>query len=599
MSQIVNRRDLDFVLFECLEMERLFQTDRYSAFDRAGIEAVLDTAQAIAEERFLPFASTLDANEPKFVDGKVEIMPEVGQALAAFAEAGFFAAGMDEAQGGLQLPYVATSAINGLFTAANLGVASYAFLTTANANVIAAFGTDDQKARFLPPMLEGRWFGTMCLSEPQAGSSLSDIRTLAEPREDGTWRLTGSKMWISGGDQEISETIVHLVLARTPGAPPGVKGLSLFLVPKHRIGPDGAVGERNNVELAGLNHKMGHRGTTNCLLNFGEKGECVGELVGGLNKGLAHMFHMMNEARIGVGHGAVMSGLAGYLYSLDYARTRPQGRHPQDKDPTSPQVPIIEHADVRRMLMAQKAAVEGGLMLSAYCAILVDRQKTAVDPEDAAQLGLLLDLLTPIVKSWPSEYCLEANKLAIQVLGGYGYTRDYPVERFYRDNRLNHIHEGTWAIHGLDILGRKVRMQDGAALNLLVGRLNEIIAEAEAAGDFDEETAGLSGAIEALLQTTRIVVDCPDLNRGLANATLYLNAFGHVVVAGLWLWQAVRARKGLETGVSGDRAFYEGKAAACRYAFRYMLPDALTGFSVVRSLDDTCLSLTAEQFVGT
>lgn len=598
MSGIVNRRDLNFILFECLEMERLFETERYAAFDRAGIEAVLDTAQAIAEEQYLPFAAALDAQEPRFIEGRVEIMPEVGRALTAYAEAGFFAAGMDEAQGGLQLPYVATMAVNGLFTAANLGVANYAFLTAANANVIAAFGTDAQKARFLPPMLEGRWFGTMCLSEPQAGSSLSDIRTLAEPNADGSWRLTGSKMWISGGDHEISETIVHLVLARTPNAPPGVKGLSLFLVPKHRIGPDGTVGERNNVELAGLNHKMGHRGTTNCLLNFGEKGDCVGELVGGLNQGLAQMFHMMNEARIGVGHGAVMSGLAGYLYALDYARTRPQGRHPQDKDPTSPQVPIIEHADVRRMLMAQKAAVEGGLMLVAWCAVLVDRQRTARDPTEAARLGLLLDLLTPIAKSWPSEFGLEANKLAIQVLGGYGYTRDYPVERFYRDNRLNHIHEGTWAIHGLDILGRKVRMQDGAALALLVAHLNEIIADAESDAALAPEAKALDEAIQALLDVTRTVTGCPDLNLGLANATLYLDGFGHVVVAGLWLWQAVRARRGLESGVPADRDFYEGKIAACRYMFRYMLPDALARFSVVRSLDDTCLNLTAEHFIG-
>ncbi len=402
MSSIVNRRDLDFLLFECFGVDRLFSTERYAGLDRDTVTGVLDTAQAIAEEKYLPFAAALDANEPRFVDGKVEIMPEVGEALRAYAEAGLFAAGMDAAHEGLQLPFVVTMAMNGMFSAANLGVANYSFLTIANANLIAAFGSEEQKRRFLPPLLEGRWLGTMCLSEPQAGSSLSDITTRAEPRGDGSWRLTGSKMWISGGDHEITENIVHLVLARTPDAPPGVKGISLFLVPKHRVEADGSLGGRNGIELAGLNHKMGHRGTTNCLLNFGESGETVGFLVGEQHKGLAYMFHMMNEARIGVGHGATMSGLAGFLYSLEYARERRQGRRPQDKDPSSPQVPIIEHADVKRMLMAQKAAVEGALALCSFCALLVDQQKASADPAERAQLALLLDLLTPVAKSWPS-----------------------------------------------------------------------------------------------------------------------------------------------------------------------------------------------------
>jgi butyryl-CoA dehydrogenase len=597
MSQIVNRRDLDFLLYECLELETLLEHDRYDGLDRPGVSAIFDTAQSVAEALYLPCAAKLDAEEPKFFAGRAEVISEVGVALRAYAEAGFFAATLDADVGGLQLPCTAATAMSGMFTAANVGIANYSFLTAANANVIAVFGSSKQKATYLPPMLEGRWFGTMCLSEPQAGSSLSDIRTIAHPRDDGLWRLTGSKMWISGGDHELTETIVHLVLARTPDAPPGVRGLSLFLVPKHRIERDGTIGERNHVELAGLNHKMGHRGTTNCLLTFGENGDCIGELVGERHNGLAQMFHMMNEARIGVGHGAVMAGLAGYLYSLDYARTRLQGRHPQDKDPAAPQIPIIEHADVRRMLMAQKAAVEGGLMLVLWCATLVDRQKVAVDPAEVERLELLLDLLTPVAKSWPSEYCLEANKLAIQVLGGYGYTRDYPVERFYRDNRLNHIHEGTWAIHGLDLLGRKVRMGEGAAIDHLIDHLNHILIEADESGQLRSEGDALRGAIEALRETTRAVLACPDRTRGLANATLYLDAFGHVVVAGLWLRQASRAIRGLQQN-DPDRAFYEGKVAACRYVFRYMLPDALVRFGVVGSLDETCLDLAPEHFVG-
>ena len=596
MSRVVNRRDLDFLLFECLGVERLFSTARYGGLDRATVEGVFDTAQTIAEEKYRPFAAALDANEPKFVNGRVEIMPEVGEALRAYAEAGFFAAGVDEALGGLQLPFVVTMAVNGMFTAANLGVANYAFLTIANANLIAAFGTDEQKRLFLPPMLEGRWFGTMCLSEPQAGSSLSDITTRAEPRGDGTWRLSGSKMWISGGDHEIAENIVHLVLARTPDAPAGVKGISLFLVPRYRVEADGSLGLRNGIELAGLNHKMGQRGTTNCLLNFGESGETIGFLVGERHKGLAYMFHMMNEARIGVGHASVMSALAGFLYSLDYARERRQGRTPQDKDPTSPQVPIIEHADVKRMLMAQKAAVEGGLALCTFCALLVDQQKASHDPAEQAQLGLLLDLLTPVAKSWPSEHCLEANKWAIQVLGGYGYTRDYPVERFYRDNRLNHIHEGAYGIQGLDLLGRKVRMNDGAALKLLLARIADTVGKAEAAGGLAAEAAALTAAADALADTTAAVLACPDLNTALADATLYLEAFGQVVVAWLWLEQALAATRAI--AAASDRAFYEGKLAACRYVFRYELPKAHVQFARVRAIDGTCLKLEPEHFIG-
>ncbi len=595
MSQIVNRRDLDFLLFEMFSLEALFASERFAGFDREAVAAVFDTAQAMAEQEYLPFAAKLDANEPRFVDGRAEVIPEVGQALAAYAEAGMFAASFDAADGGMQLPWTVAMTANGMFSAANLGVANYSFLTIAAANLLAAFAAPEQRALFLPPMLEGRWFGTMCLSEPQAGSSLSDIRTRAEPRGDGSHRIVGTKMWISGGDHEISENIVHMVLAKIPGGPAGVKGISLFVVPKRLPDEAGNVGVSNNIALAGLNHKMGHRGTTNCLLNFGESGETIGWLVGAENTGLAAMFHMMNEARVGVGHGAVMSALAGYLYSLDYARTRLQGRAPQNKDPASPQVPIIEHADVRRMLMAQKVAVEGALALVTWCALLIDRQRVSADPAERQRLALLLDILTPIAKSWPSEHCLEANKWAIQVLGGYGYTRDYPVERFYRDNRLNHIHEGTYAIHGIDLLGRKVAMQSGAALDALVAEIEQTIVDARAA--LPDEAAALGQAVSALRHSTQAALACPDRTVALANATHYLDAAGTIVIARMWLWQAWVAGKALDDSPA-DRAFYEGKLAACRYFFRYQLPHALTQLELVAALDTTCLHLTPEQFIG-
>lgn len=598
MSMIVNRRDLDFQLYEVLGLSKLLETDRYNDYDREAVDAILDLSQSLAEEKFQPFAAKLDANEPKYVDGQVESIPEVAQALAAYREAGFFATCYDADIGGMQLPWLVHQALNGILTCANGPVVSYPFLTQGAANMLAACGSQELKDRFLPNMVEGNWYGTMCLSEPHAGSSLSDIRTKATPADDGTFKISGTKMWISGGEQDLSENIVHMVLAKVPGGPVGVKGISLFLVPKVRLKDDGSLGDHNNIALAGLNHKMGNRGTTNCLLNFGETGDTIGFLVGDENKGLMNMFHMMNEARIGVGMGAMIAGLGGYLYSLDYARNRPQGRLLTNKDPNTPQVMISEHPDVKRMLMTQKAFVEGAQTLIMHCAELIDMQKVSEDVQETKRIALLLEILTPICKSWPSEFCLEANKLAIQVLGGYGYTREYPVERYYRDNRLNHIHEGTWAIHGIDMLGRKVSMAEGAALEILRA---EMLATIDSANEYSELSAHcqkLKDAFALIDQTIAAVAKEKDPSLALANATIFLDAMGHVVIAWMWLKQAVAAHKGQAQDNSNDAAFYSGKIAACNFFFRYELPKIEANLDLVASLDSTCFDLSAEQFVG-
>ena len=459
---LIPRRDLDFHLFDVLGLEELLGRPRFAEHDRPTVDAVLDAAYALAASHFAPHAARTDSEEPRIEDGRVVLPEETRAALDAYAAGGFLGAAFPRPLGGLGLPFCVSQACGSVFAAGNVAMYSYALLTQGAANVIARFGSDDQRNRYLGAMLDGRAFGTMCLSEPQAGSSLADIRTTATPAGDGRYRITGRKMWISGGEHELGENIVHLVLARVPGGPPGVKGISLFIVPRFRAPAEGAArGAPNGVSLVGLNHKMGWRGHVNTALAFGDSGECLGELVGREHHGLGYMFHMMNEARVTVGLCAVGIGYAGYQYSLDYARNRPQGRMAGDKDPATPQVPIIRHADVRRMLLAQKAWVEGGLDLALYCARLVDDLATAEDDAARQALTLLLELLTPIAKSWPSEYGLEANKLAIQVAGGAGYTRDLPLERLYRDNRLNHIHEGTYGIHGLDLLGRKVVQQGG------------------------------------------------------------------------------------------------------------------------------------------
>ncbi|HWU67715.1 MAG TPA: acyl-CoA dehydrogenase [Stenotrophobium sp.] len=598
MSALINRRDLDFLLYEWLKVPALCRHPRYAQHDRATFESVIEAAHTLAEQEFLPFAAKLDANEPQFDGEQVRQIPELKAALSAYVEGGFLSAAFDAEFGGLQLPYVVAQAVAAMFASANGAAAGYMLLTAAAANLLRAHGSEAQQQTYMRPMLAGRWFGTMCLSEPQAGSSLGDIRTRASANDDGSYQISGSKMWISGGEHELSENIVHLVLARIDGAPAGVKGISLFIVPKFLVNADGSLGVRNGVRLAGLNHKMGNRGTVNTVLNFGET-PCTGYLVGKANAGLACMFHMMNEARIGVGLAGVMSGYAGYLCALDYARQRPQGRPVTDKNPESKPVNIIEHSDVRRMLLQQKAYVEGGLSLCLYCAQLVDEKAAAQDTKQKAEIMLLLEILTPIAKAWPAEFCLEANKLAIQVLGGYGYTRDYPVERHYRDNRLNAIHEGTNGIQALDLLGRKATMQNGAALRLLLGEMQKTAKSVAAIDELAEYGAALAQAIQTVATTTQTLA--AEALKGrvdlfLANAHLYLEMLGHGVVAWLWLQQAQCAQAALASANDGDRPFYEGKLLACRYFYRHELPKAQRQAELLKTLDDTHLRMPAAAF---
>ncbi|PHV64490.1 acyl-CoA dehydrogenase [Williamsia muralis] len=583
MAAPLSRRDLDFMLYEWLDATALIERKRYAEHSRETFDSILDLSEDIAIKRFATHNKKADQNEPTMgADGKVEMIDEVGAALDEFSKAGFIAAQFDEEVGGMQLPTVVTRAAMAWFQSANASTSSYPFLTMANANLLVEYGTDEQIDTWVRPMLEGRFFGTMCLSEPQAGSSLADITTKALPVDDGSYRITGTKMWISGGDHELSENIVHLVLAKAPDGGPGVKGISLFVVPKFL-----ADGTRNDVVLVGLNHKMGNRGTTNTLLNFGEgkyrpapETGAVGYLVGDVHRGLSYMFRMMNEARIGVGFLATSLGYAGYQQSLEYAKTRTQGRVPTSKDPASVPVPIIEHADVKRMLLAQKSYVEGALALGLYCSKLVDEQQTAPSPEEAARIEFLLDVLTPIAKSWPSQWCLEANSLAIQVLGGYGYTKEFDVEQLYRDNRLNPIHEGTHGIQGLDLLGRKVVMKGGAGLQLLVDAISATIDRA-ASVDADKADA-LRAAVDRLVEVTGQLWSAGDPAVSLANSSIYLEATGHVVIAWMWLEQLIAA-----DGAQGD--FYDGKRAAAQYFYRYELPRTGPQFDLLADLDRTTL----------
>ena len=583
-SQLLDRRDLDFLLHDWLRVEELFTRERYAEHSRETVDDLMDLAQRLAEEQFAPHNQKADVEEPRLVDGRVQLVPEAEKAVRAFAEAGLVGASLPESVGGLQLPTVVANAVFAWFQAANVGTSSYPFLTVGNANLLLEHADDELVQRYVPQMVDGTCSGTMCLSEPQAGSSLADIVTRAEPQDDGTYRVTGTKMWISGGDHELTDNILHLVLCKVPGGPPGVKGISLVAVPK--VLPDGT---RNDVVCAGLNHKMGYRGTVNTVMAFGDgthpvdgRDGAVGWLVGDEHRGLAYMFHMMNEARVGVGAGATALGYTGWLRSLDYARTRLQGRPATAKDPGSPQVPIVEHADVRRMLLAQKSYVEGALALVLYCGRLVDEEKTAPTPEARAEAHLLLDTLTPVAKSWPSQWCLAANDLAIQVHGGYGYTPEYGVEQLWRDNRLNPIHEGAHGIQALDLLGRKSVQQDGAGLRLLLDRMTATADALRGREGGAEHGEALRSAAERIGEVTAQAWASGQVDAVLAHATAYLEAVGHVVVAWTWAEQLLAV---------GDREgeFYDAKRTAADYFFRYELPRAHLGLDQLASLDRTVL----------
>jgi alkylation response protein AidB-like acyl-CoA dehydrogenase len=561
------RRDVNFLLHDWLQV---------SGLDRDTVDGFIDLSEKLAMDLFLNHYKRSDVEEPVLAPDGVRVCPAIGEALAQYAELGLFGASFPEDLGGLGVPHVVCAASFAYFAAANIATAAYPMLTVANARLISTFGTPEQIKQFARPQIEGRWFGTMCLSEPQAGSSLADIRTRATFQGTDRWgprfRLQGNKMWISGGDQDVSENIVHLVLAKIPSEEgalrEGTAGLSLFIVPKYL--PNGT---RNDVIVAGLNHKMGYRGTVNCLLNFGECEGAVGWIVGEPGQGLRQMFRMMNEARIAVGLGAAALGYRSHRLCVNYAHERLQGRSIGQRSGTP--IAIIEHPDVKRMLLAQKAYAEGALALSLYCAHLMDQNTEGAET--------LLGLITPVAKTWASEYGLAANDIAIQIHGGYGYTREFDVEQLWRDNRLNPIHEGTTGIQAMDLLGRKV-VRDGRSLSVLGEAISKTARRADTVASLAAYGAALRRAWTNVCSTVESLRQV-DERHLLDNATSFLWAFGHLVVAWLWLEQAIIAAA-LDVHGESEKAFAQGKLRACRYFFECELPRVEPWLSFVASGSD-------------
>lgn len=572
-DKFISDRNLKFLLYEMFDMESLTKYPMFADHSKEVFDMVLDTAMRLANNLFKPLFAEMDRQGPEYVNGEVKVHPEVRRIMREAGEGGWIAANAPYEVGGQQLPEMLYQAAMSIFFAANYSAGVFQGLTAGAAGLIVSFGTQEMKDLYLPKMYAGEWQGTMALTEPQAGSSLSDVATSAEPTSEGYYKIRGQKIFISGGDHNGVDNVVNLALARIKGAPAGVKGISLFVVPKKRFGANGEL-EFNDVSCAGIYHKLGYRGCPITQLSFGENDDCRGWLVGEPNKGLSYMFQMMNRERMEVGTGATNIASAAYYASLEYARQRPQGRLLSSKDPSAPQVPIIEHPDVKRMLLFQKAVVEGSESLLIQCTYYHDMEKVT-EGEQRENYNNLLELLTPIAKSYPSEMAILTTSAAIQIHGGYGFCEEFPVEQNFRDTRIHPIHEGTTGIQGMDLLGRKVKMKNGKALALYLEEVNKAIKQAEAIPEFSGQLSEFKKAIENLKTVTAHLLEIGKTDNALsqADATLYLEYFGIIAIAWQWLLQATKASQALKTDLQGDdKKFYTGKIYTMKYFFGYELP---------------------------
>lgn len=588
-------RNLRFLLYQVHRAEEILQSPHFEGLDKAAVDMMLEAAKDFCDAEVFPYLLEMDEKPCHFVNDRIVAHPQLKKIIAGMAESGWIGATDKVENGGMGLPEMVNAAANHLFHSANNGAVSYANLTSGSGRLITTFGSQELIDTYIPKMYSGKWQGTMCLTEPQAGSSLSDVTSTAEPTPEGHYLIKGQKIFISAGDHDACDNFVHLLLARIKGAPAGTKGISLFVVPRLRPTADGGL-EFNDVTTAGEFRKMGQRNYATTHLIMGEKSEdCRGWLVGEANKGLAYMFQMMNEARVSVGLSAISTATAAYHASLKYAQERPQGRRLNDRDLTKPQSLIIQHPDVRRMLFFQKAIVEGGLSLVFECARLGDLLHTTEGDERRAS-QLLLDFLTPIVKTYNAEYGSASISAGLQVLGGYGFTADFPLQLYYRDIRIMSIYEGTTGIQGQDLLGRKVTMENGEAAMVFFKTVGKTIAQAQAFPALQPYAAQLGKTMEQLQKVTMHLVGIAmsgDHERFLSDATLYLEMTGHITIAWQWLKQGVEAAKALEGAVGDEQLFYESKLHTLKFFYHYELPKTEPLYR--RLLEDAPLTIFSEK----
>jgi len=569
MTPYMSMENLEWMLFEVFQIQTMLSAPRFQDHDQSSFKIILDSVKKFADNELHPVFRQMDAQPARMENGKIWVHPAVATMLARASELGLVGSTLDYEDGGMQLPVTLYQSLNFIVDAANNNMTGYTGLTSGAAGLLCAFGSAELKATYLENMLSNRWGGTMALTEPQAGSSLSDVATEAIPREDGSYSISGQKIWISGGDHQYAENFIHFTLVRVPGGGPGTKGISLMLIPKLR--PENGQLVSNDVTTVGDFQKMGQRGYTTTHLVFGEKGDCRGWLVGTLHRGLEHMFHMMNGARIHVGrHGAAIA-TAAYYASRQFAMERPQGRRLQSggqKDLSEGQTLIINHPDVRRMLLTQKAIAEGSLALILQAAVYSDREKIAQDEAEANRYHDLLELLTPMVKTYPAEAGRRAVDQGLQVLGGAGFCDEYVLQQYYRDVRIMAIYEGTTGIQSLDLLGRKVSMNKGQALKFLI---SEIQATLQACAQH-QELAPYAGQLEEQLAHNQKVLGhlAPlagqgEIEKMLSDATLYMEFLSNIVIGWQWLKLALAAYP------QREKPFYHAKIHTMKFFFQYEL----------------------------
>ena len=578
---------LKYLLYDVHELEELLKRERFVDHDKESLDMFLDSSKDFADRELFPYFKEMDENPAFHKDGQVYVHKQVETMMKKGGELGFISSSFDYEVGGLQIPLMASTASSYILDAANNHLPGYAGLTQGAAELIIHFAKKDLLDKYVPEMLAGNWGGTMCLTEPQAGSSLSDIVTKATPHENGYYNISGQKIFISAGDNQYLDNIVHLVLARIEGAPKGTKGISLFIVPKNRKLDDGSL-EPNDVTSVADFQKMGQKGYCTTHLGFGDKEDCRGWLVGEENNGLSCMFVMMNAARIGVGRAASAIASAAYYASLQYANERPQGRKLSSdgkKNVEESQSLIIEHPDVRRMLLLQKAVVEGSMSLVLLAAKYYDLESTAKSKEEKIKYNTLLEMIIPVVKTYPSDAGAYSVNNGLQVLGGYGFCSDFILQQYYRDIRISAIYEGTTGIQSQDLLGRKITMNNGEGLKLLLAEIIETITKASNYPELKEYCDSLSEKIklsEKILQSLMPYALKGDFEKYLADASIFMEFFSLVIVGWNWLEIAANSQQALK---NNDRKyseiFYKSKIETMKYFFEYELPKTISHSEII------------------
>lgn len=597
----VDEREFQFALFEHINIEQLFAFDYFKDHSRETIEQTLAVAMDLCREQLGPLNRSADKEGCRFNKETNQVFTPKGtrEIYKTYCENGFVSVTAPGEEGGIQAPATLGVALSELFSGCNCAFTMYPGLTRSAAHLLVTHGEAWMKEVVVPRLYSGEWTGTMCLTEPSVGTAVGDLAAQAF-RNGDTYLIRGTKQWVSGGEHDLTDNIIHLVLARIEGASPGMKGVSLFMVPRKRIDPHtGAILGDNDMKCVGIEEKMGLHGNSTCLLQFGDSDQCEAYLIGEENQGITYMFLMMNEARIGVGiQGLGMASVA-FLNAEEYAHSRVQGTDVETfRDPNSPRVAIVRHPDVRRMLLRQRAIVEGGRALCLSAGFFYDMASHHSDPSERERYMGYVELLTPIVKAWTTDMAYESAVLSVQTYGGYGYTRDYPVEQILRDLKVTSIYEGTNGIQAMDLVGRKMRMKGGMVFMSFIGYLNDFIEANRANGEIGAEVEALETAKNSLAETSMYIAAMGmqgDQKGAVLNAYPFLRAFGHITVGCLLLQQAGVALAALAKGPSAsDARFYRNKVRTAKFFINNILPEAEGQLNLVRKADRSCLEFEFE-----